>query len=137
MDELKPCPFCGEKMRKQIGVGGITFFYCENSDCGAIVSFNGSRKLAPGVWQAEDPAENFNRRVGNQQNADYADIYKDICDKYGKNFRTLLDKAKALREETTTLKKALDMMYADNKEYNPDGMGNPAYYIQQAQEGKK
>lgn len=37
-------------------------------------------------------------------------------------------------EENHTLKKALYMMYADNKEYNPDGMGNPAYYISQAED---
>lgn len=129
---MEMCPFCGEKMRKQIGMGGITFFYCGNSDCGAIVSFKGNRKLAPGVWQAEDPVENFSRRVGNQQNADYTDFYKDICDKYGKNFRVLLDKAKALQIENATLKKALELMYADNKGYNPDGMGNPAWYIHQA-----
>lgn len=39
----------------------------------------------------------------NQQNADYAEIYKDICDKYGKNFRTLLDKAKVLQVENDDL----------------------------------
>ncbi|HEX3018527.1 MAG TPA: hypothetical protein VHP31_11845 [Caproicibacter sp.] len=45
----------------------------------------------------------------NQQNADYADIYKDICDKYGKNFRALLDKAKALQTENAKLKKAYEL----------------------------
>jgi hypothetical protein len=35
--------------------------------------------------------------------------------------------------------KALEMMYLDNKDYNPYGMKNPTYYIQQTQEqeGKK
>ena len=36
--------------------------------------------------------------------------------------------------ENATLKKALELMYAENKSYNPDGMGNPAWYIHQAQE---
>lgn len=40
----------------------------------------------------------------------------------------------ALQIERDELKKALEMMYADNKGYNPDGMGNPIYYIQQAKE---
>lgn len=34
----------------------------------------------------------------------------------------------------TMLKKALELMYSDNKGYNSDGMGNPAYYIHQAQQ---
>lgn len=45
----------------------------------------------------------------NEQNANYAEIYQDICDKYGKNFRALLDKAKALQAEIATLKKALEL----------------------------
>lgn len=39
-----------------------------------------------------------------------------------------------LRKENATLKKALELMYLDNKGYNHDGMGNPAYYMQKARE---
>jgi hypothetical protein len=45
----------------------------------------------------------------NEQNANYAEIYQDICDKYSKNFRVLLDKAKAFQAENATLKKALEL----------------------------
>lgn len=44
----------------------------------------------------------------NEQNAAYAEIYQDICDKYGKNFRALLDKAKALQAENATLKNGIE-----------------------------
>lgn len=44
-----------------------------------------------------------------------------------------LDTILKLRNENTMLKKALELMYEDNKAYNPDGMGNPVWYIQQAQ----
>lgn len=37
-----------------------------------------------------------------------------------------------LLAENATLKKTLELMYQDNKGYNHDGMGNPAYYIQKA-----
>lgn len=63
MAELKNCPFCGDRMRKRAGFGGLTYFYCENNNCGAIVSFNGKREIAPGVFKAENPIANFNRRV--------------------------------------------------------------------------
>lgn len=33
--------------------------------------------------------------------------------------------------------KALEMMYLDNKDYNPYGMKNPTYYIQQAQKQER
>lgn len=46
--------------------------------------------------------------------------------------RLIMDST-AKDQQIATLKKALEMMYADNKEYNPDGMGNPAYYIKRAQ----
>ena len=40
-----------------------------------------------------------------QQNDAYSEIYKDICDKYGKNFRALLNNMKALQSDNATLKK--------------------------------
>jgi hypothetical protein len=60
----------------------------------------------------------------NEQNAAYADIYEDICDKYGKNFRALLDKAKALQTENATLKKALELACEEISDYAlPSGTG--------------
>ena len=53
-------------------------------------------------------------KAENEQNAAYAEIYKDICDKYGKNFGALLDKAKALQTENVTLKKALELAFKNN-----------------------
>ena len=47
-------------------------------------------------------------KAENEQNAAYAEIYKDICDKYGKNFGALLDKAKALQIENAKLKAKKD-----------------------------
>lgn len=40
MEELNPCPFCGKKVRRIIGFGGLNFFKCTNSKCGAVVSFD-------------------------------------------------------------------------------------------------
>jgi hypothetical protein len=56
----------------------------------------------------------------NEQNANYAEIYQYICDKYGKNFRALLDKAKAFQAENAILKKAYELLAtAYGKYYNP------------------
>lgn len=49
----------------------------------------------------------------NQQNADYAEIYKDICDKYGKNFRALLDKAEAYQAENAQLRAGIEQTDPD------------------------
>jgi Lar family restriction alleviation protein len=38
MTELKPCPFCGGKVRRAIGLMGLNFFRCK--ECGAVVSFD-------------------------------------------------------------------------------------------------
>jgi Lar family restriction alleviation protein len=38
MAELKPCPFCGGKIKIHIGIGMLRFFTCDK--CGAVVSFN-------------------------------------------------------------------------------------------------
>lgn len=34
------CPFCGGKVKQTIGFLRHTLFYCQNRECGAIVSFN-------------------------------------------------------------------------------------------------
>ena len=40
-NSLKPCPFCGRKVSRIIGIGGINFFSCHSKNgCGAIVSFD-------------------------------------------------------------------------------------------------
>lgn len=49
----------------------------------------------------------------NEQNAAYAEIYQDICDKYGKNFRALLEKAKELQTERNDLQAQIDMYGGD------------------------
>lgn len=40
MTELKPCPFCGGKVRRVIGFGGLNFFKCLSTYCGAVMSFD-------------------------------------------------------------------------------------------------
>lgn len=65
MPELKSCPFCGAEIKARIGMGMLTYFYCQNQECGAITSFNGKKRIAPGVTEAENPIENFNRRPSN------------------------------------------------------------------------
>lgn len=40
--ELKPCPFCGSKVRKMTGKIGIVMFACDN--CGADVCFYGAEQ---------------------------------------------------------------------------------------------
>lgn len=43
MSNLKPCPFCGGKVKSKLAThNGVTlmFFNCENAKCGAVVSFN-------------------------------------------------------------------------------------------------
>ena len=38
---LKPCPFCGGKVKQAEGIGGLLFFSCMNyGECGAIISFD-------------------------------------------------------------------------------------------------
>lgn len=63
MDKLQPCPFCGGETRARIGVGTLTYFYCQNPECGAITSFTGKRKIQPNVFESDNPVGNFNRRA--------------------------------------------------------------------------
>ena len=40
-DKLKPCPFCGGKVKEAEGIGGLLFFACMNyKNCGAMISFD-------------------------------------------------------------------------------------------------
>ena len=42
---LKPCPFCGGKVREAVGINGLKFFCCTDyKNCGAVISFD--QKLA-------------------------------------------------------------------------------------------
>ena len=36
--EIKSCPFCGNKVSRQVGLMGLNFFKCFK--CGAVVSFD-------------------------------------------------------------------------------------------------
>lgn len=57
-NQLKPCPFCGERVRETPGVLQITtMFVCMK--CGATVSFRGS-EYDPGASEA------WNRRADNE-----------------------------------------------------------------------
>lgn len=57
---VQRCPFCGSQVRVKIGLNRLHFFYCKNEEeCGAIVSFQGG----PNRREAEDPEDNWNRRV--------------------------------------------------------------------------
>lgn len=40
MEELKRCPFCDKEVQRVIGFGGLNFFKCKNTKCGAVVSFD-------------------------------------------------------------------------------------------------
>lgn len=53
---IEKCPFCGEKARKRIGIGGMPFFECINKKCACIVSFKGTAR------SAEAAEERWNRR---------------------------------------------------------------------------
>lgn len=68
----------------------------------------------------------------NELNVNYAEVYKDICDKHGENFRVLLDKAKALQSKNATLTKALEKVFSEYGGYLPHDMN---YYIQKAKDG--
>lgn len=53
MNELKPCPFCGGRVKVVIGFGGLHFFKCRG--CGAVVSFdtdyyNKNKSKAKEAW---------------------------------------------------------------------------------------
>lgn len=63
--ELLPCPFCGHEVTERKGFGNIHFYECTYTRCGAVISFKGNKRTAGGAYEAEEPRENYNRRVGN------------------------------------------------------------------------
>ena len=54
-EQLKPCPFCGNKCDVVTGLGGITFFHCINDNCSAVISFKFAESIKPAIKQ-------FNKR---------------------------------------------------------------------------
>lgn len=58
-NKLRSCPFCGDKIKEQIGFGGITFFKCQNFGCGAVISFDNFKCNTVSV----SARECFNRRA--------------------------------------------------------------------------
>ena len=60
---IKGCPFCGNEITAFKGVGNVTVFKCLNDNCGAVVSFNGSKSIGNGAAEAVNPLENWSRRA--------------------------------------------------------------------------
>lgn len=54
------CPFCGSAVT--VKKTPVMIFKCSNGECGAVVSFGGSKRLTNGFYEAEDPERNFERR---------------------------------------------------------------------------
>lgn len=62
---MKPCPFCGSKVKLTRYVSPVKMFYCTNEDCEAIVSFNNDQcNYETGTTQK---LLCWNRRVKNDQ----------------------------------------------------------------------
>lgn len=54
---MKGCPFCGGRVGKRRGIGGIPFFECTNKECACVVSFKGTEKsvkAAEGRWNRRE-----------------------------------------------------------------------------------
>ncbi|WP_277668989.1 hypothetical protein [Caproiciproducens galactitolivorans] len=61
MNELT-CPFCGSQVMKKC-FHGVTMFECQNPECLACISFGGNKQVAAGIYEAENPGANFQRRA--------------------------------------------------------------------------
>lgn len=55
--DLKPCPFCGEQVKRVIRIMGLNFFKCKK--CGAVVSFDNDYYNT----HKNEAVEAWNRRV--------------------------------------------------------------------------
>jgi Lar family restriction alleviation protein len=60
-NELKPCPFCGGKVKRIIGYKGLNFFKCIK--CGAVMSFDNDYYNT----HKNEAIEAYNRRVCNAE----------------------------------------------------------------------
>ena len=60
MQELKPCPFCGGKVRRVTGLIGINFFKCQK--CRVIIRFDNDYYND----HQDEAIEAYNRRVNDE-----------------------------------------------------------------------
>lgn len=65
MSNLKPCLFCGSKVRLTRYVMPVKMFFCTNQGCGAVVSFNND--LANFETGTHHKELCWNRRVQNDK----------------------------------------------------------------------
>ena len=65
------------------------------------------------------------------------DIHTRLMRAEEQKLRRVTVEREAQEAKSAMLNQALEMMYVENKEYNPDGMGNPAYYLQRVMEASK
>ena len=59
--KLKPCPFCGNHVKRVIGLMGLNFFKC--STCGAVISFDNDYYNE----HKDEAIAAFNRRTGERE----------------------------------------------------------------------
>ena len=66
IEEIKRCPFCGNKVQYMTLFTGIKMFYCMNTiSCGAVVSFDNPACNNPYNDKARIDA--WNRRAGEDE----------------------------------------------------------------------
>ncbi len=63
--EIKPCPFCGGKVKETRGVlnAPFCFYKCSNPKCGAVMSFDNFAANTVPI----KARENYNRRASDEQ----------------------------------------------------------------------
>lgn len=77
MEKLKSCPFCGGKVKKRSGFGGIILFEClDKKACGAMISFDSDICNA----HPEKADESWNMRKQIDEAIEMLEDYKDNCD---------------------------------------------------------
>lgn len=55
------CPFCGGRMDEKRGIYGDLYFFCQNPECGANVTFPSSN------FDETDARRRFRRRAGGKR----------------------------------------------------------------------